>query len=160
MEYFWFRFLFATDSVKSYYINKVKVTPGKYYEYRFFNGTTQNGKLVGVTENTILVYKDNSIAEYNISDIISMKNIEPEYIINSTNNTGRRNKSTWSISAGYTNNKRDDHYHGYYENDESKGNKGFNIQGDMVVKLSDDFGFRADIKLYTYFQYYHGIILQ
>jgi hypothetical protein len=133
-----------TDSVKSYYINKVKVSPGKYYELGFFNGPPETGKLVGVNENTVLIFANNSIAEYYISDIISMKEIEPEYIINSTNYSGRHNKSTWSISTGYTNNKREDYYYYYYEND-VKGNKGFNIQGDMVVKLSDYFGFRADL---------------
>ncbi len=106
---------------------------------------------MGVNENIVLIFKDNSIVEYYISDLLSMKEIDPGYIINLTNNTGRRNKSIWSISAGYTNNKRDDYYYGYYENDENKGNKGFNIQGDMVVKLSDYFGFRADINyLHTF----------
>jgi hypothetical protein len=136
-----------TDSVRSFYINKTKVFPGKYYQFDFFGSQPAAGKLTAVdtARNSILVYYDNSLTEYNISEIISVKEIDSQnYAFIYESYHKKPDKTRWSLSAGYSSVKRSYYYY-YY--DDARSDKGFNLTGDMAVKFSDNFGFRSDVNI-------------
>lgn len=139
-----------TDTTKSVYIKNVKVTPGKYYEFHAFDSQTFTGKLVSVNSSgtVVLIYTDNSLIEYDVSQLTYMKEIDSQYIINTGRPShARKEKACLSVSIGYTSHKRNDVYDPNNYNQSGTSCKGLNITGDIMLKISDYFGLSTEVGL-------------
>jgi len=84
--------------------------------------------------------------EFLIEDIISIKEIDADNIVYTTSSSPSAGyKPQFSLSAGYSQRYLEINDYNYNYSEEYDGFSGFNIQGDMLVKTSDYFGFRVDL---------------
>ena len=146
-----------TDSLKALTVKNHKVVLGQYYEIIFPDLPPEKGKLIAVNKSSILMLIKNEVEEFELDNIAYVQDVEADNIIY-TSSDSRKVKPVYSLSAGYVQNSSDYYYYSYNfsSNDNLKFN-GFNISGDALLKISDNFGFRFDISyLHTFGKSYSG----
>jgi hypothetical protein len=134
-----------TDSIKSLKVKNHNVVLGQYYEIFFPDLPPEKGKLIAVNKSSILMLIKNEVEEFELDDIAYVQDVEADNIIY-TSSDSRKVKPVYSLSAGYLQNNSSyyDYSYNYINYNNLKFN-GFNISGDALLKISDNFGFRFDL---------------
>jgi len=150
-----------TDSLKTLKIKNHNVVLGQYYEIFFPDIPPVKGKLIAVNKSSILMLIKNEMEEFELNDITYVQDVEADNIIY-TSSDSRKVKPVYSLSAGYVQNNSGyyDYSYDYYNRNNLKFD-GFNVSGDALLKISENFGFRFDLsylhifgKSYSGYSYY------
>ncbi len=132
------------DSARVIKIKSQTVELGKLYEVIFPTSPVVKGKLIAVNKYSFLMMINNALEEINISDITRLKEIEGENIVY-TAKTPHSSAPVYSLSVGYLQKVQENSSSYYYYSDTKPKMGSFDIQGDALIKTSDNFGFRIDI---------------
>lgn len=133
------------DSLKAIKIKSQNVEIGKHYEVIYPFSPSLKGKLIAVNKLSFIMMINNELEEINASDISRLKEIDADNIVYTARKL-RTHDPIYSLSAGYMQRKLDktDSYNYYYTGIKPKMGS-FDIQGDVLIKTSDNFGFRIDV---------------
>jgi hypothetical protein len=148
--------LFSTQSdaqIDSSKVLKIKdryVETGKYYEVFYKDEIHVKGKLIAVNKYTFLMLINNQLEEININDISNVEEIDASNIVY-TIPKPQSEKPIYSLSAGYLLNAQDANNYYYYSSGTKPKLSAFDLQGDALIKTSDNFGFRIDINYFHIF---------
>lgn len=133
------------DSLKAIKIKSQNVEIGKHYEVIYPSSPSLKGKLIAVNKLSFIMMINNELEEINTSDISRLKEIDADNIVYTARKL-RTHDPIYSLSAGYLQKALDntDSYSYYYTGIKPKMGS-FDVQGDVLLKTSDNFGFRIDI---------------
>lgn len=133
-----------TDSSKVLKIKNQNVETGKYYEVIYKDELPVKGKLIAVNKFTFLMLINNQLEEINTSDVSKLNEIDADNIVY-TIPKHRSDKPIYSLSAGYMLKAVDANDAYYYSSGTKPKMSSFDLQGDALIKTSENFGFRIDI---------------
>jgi hypothetical protein len=133
-----------TDSLKITKIKNQTVEIGKFYEVLFPNLPSTKGKLVGINQFTFLMLVDNEFEEIAFVDIIRLIEMDADNVIY-TAPKKKDSKPIYSLSAGYLQRETSNNSSYYYYSGTTSKYNGFDVLGDVLMKTSENFGFRIDL---------------